>query len=73
MVSGGVGSIPSLVVERERGVLLVMNRSRMLPARTDELNRIEAGTVRSEKGEPLDASQHQNCPGTSTRQVTGTG
>jgi hypothetical protein len=41
VVSGGVGSIPWLVVERERGVLPVNNRCRF-PAE-DELNGIEAG------------------------------
>jgi len=41
VVSGGVGSILWLVVERERGVLPVNNRCRFPTA--DELNGIEAG------------------------------
>ena len=40
-MSGGVGSILWLVVERERGVLPVNNRCRF--PTEDELNGIEAG------------------------------
>lgn len=60
-MSGGVGSIPCAFVERERGVL--PGTISCGHSGRQVMQRIWAGVSARVKGEPLDASEHQPCPG----------